>query len=131
MTTGQRKGVDLGKNLISALCFLKVQISEVMANYHWDDFFSCFVTFPRIDRHRQNKGSDPKPHDGNTEIHPAKIAAAWRGDFLFGYIFQPHWGQKAKNLWRIRNIDWSMRFFLWGALNLSDILGVWVFVFSP
>ena len=43
ITSGKRKGVDLGKNLDLDIVFLKLQISEVMANYHWDDFFSCLA----------------------------------------------------------------------------------------
>ena len=59
MTPGKRKGVDLGKNLISTLWFLKLQMSEVMANYPWDDAFHFFVRFSRIGKDIEKRGERP------------------------------------------------------------------------
>lgn len=89
------------------IVFLKLQISEVMANYHWDDFFACFVIFQELEKTSTNRGSDPKPHDGNT-FPSCQDCCRLAGDFLFGYTvyLSTPLGQKGKNLWRIRNIDW-------------------------
>lgn len=97
MTTGQRKGVDLGKNLISALCFLKLQISEVMANSHWDDFFSCFVTFPRIGKDIDKKRGATLNHTTETRksILP-RLLQLGGGIFCLGLSFNPIGVKKPK-----------------------------------